>query len=96
MPQARVCHVEGASTEVKSGAPVRKPKPTYWYDSWKHYHLKTQGRAGAIAVGLAWMAGAALNVPLALLRGQERHMPKGFFRDFTRLVMRPLLFGRRP
>lgn len=94
VPQARVRHVEGAATDVKSGG-VRSRKPAYWYDSWRHYHVKTRGRAGAIAAGMAWMAGAALNTPLALLRRQERRTPKGFFGDFTRLVMRPLLFGFR-
>lgn len=95
VPRARVQHVEGAATDVKSGEPVRKRKPAYWYDSWRLYHLKTRGRPGAIAAGLAWLAGAALNVPLAVLRGQESRAPKGFFGDFIRLVMWPLLSGRR-
>lgn len=95
VPAARVRHVEGAATDVKSGAPVRKRRPAYWYDSWRQYHLKTQGRAGALAAGLAWLAGAGLNAPLALLRRQERRSPKRFFSDFTRLVIWPLLFGSR-
>lgn len=94
VPEARVQHVEGAATDVKSGAPVRKPKPAYWYESWRQYYLKTQGRPGALAASLAWMAGVALNGPLARLRGQESRAPKRFFRDFTRLVMRPLLSGK--
>lgn len=96
VPEARVRHVEGAATDVKSGTSVRKRRPDYWYDSWRYYHLKTRGRQGAIAAGLAWMAGAALNVPLAVLRGQQRRAPREFFKDFTRLVMRPLVFGPRP
>lgn len=95
VPEARVQHVEGAATDVKSGAPVRDRKPAYWYDSWRNYYLKTRGRPGAIATGLAWLTGAALNVPLALLRRQQQRTPKRFFGDFSRLVMRPLLFGRR-
>ncbi len=94
VPQACVQHLEGAATDIKS-ASIRKRKPVYWYASWRHYHFKTRGRWGAIAAGLAWMAGAALNVPLALLRGQQRHAPKEFFGDFSRQVMRPLLFRQR-
>ena len=95
VPAARVTHAEGAATGIKGGRSRRKPRPAYWYDSWRLYHLKTQGRRGAVRSGLAWMAGAALNVPLAALRGQEPYAPKGFFGDFTRLVLRPLLLGRR-
>ena len=95
VPSACIQHVEGAATEVKSGTSLRKAMPAYWYESWRHYYLKTHGRRGAIVAGLAWMAGAGLNTPLALLRGQRKRHPKGFFGDFTRLVMRPLLFGPR-
>lgn len=94
VPAARIQHVEGAATDVRNGAPVRKPRPAYWYESWRRYYLKTQGRPGAVIAGLAWMTGAALNAPLAVLRRQETRTPRRFFRDFTRLVMRPLLFGR--
>ncbi|MFC3169433.1 glycosyltransferase [Paracoccus fontiphilus] len=94
VPAAKVLHAEGAATGV--GRSRRKPRPAYWYDSWRLYHLKTQGRVRTIISGLAWMGGAALNVPLAALRGQERHAPERFFGDFTRLVMRPLLLGPRP
>lgn len=91
VPAARVVHVEGAATEVRSGAPLRSRRPAYWYDSWRLYHTKTRGRAGAAVAGLAWMAGAALNAPLARARGQSPRAPLGFFGDFTRLVLRPLL-----
>lgn len=94
VPAARVQHVEGAATDVKSGVPVRRRKPTYWYESWRQYYLKTHGRPGALAASLAWMAGAACNAPLALIRKQESRTPERFFGDFTRLVVRPLLFGK--
>lgn len=93
VPSARVSHTEGAATDVKSGQSVQKRRPAYWYDSWRLYYLKTAGRAGAIAAGLGWMAGAALNMPFAALRGQQPRAPKNFFVDFPRLVLKPLLFG---
>lgn len=94
VPSARVEHVEGAATDVKSAAPMNRRKPAFWYDSWRHYYLKTRGRPAAFATGLAWMAGAALNAPVARLRGHPSRTPQGFFGDFTRLVLRPLLRGR--
>ncbi len=93
-PAARVRHVEGAATDVKSGQRVRKAKPAYWYHSWRCYYFKTRGRPGAVAASLAWIAGAGINMLLATLRRQQTRAPKGFFRDFSRLVVRPLLFGR--
>lgn len=94
VPAARICHAEGAATDVKSGQSERRSRPAYWYNSWRIYYLKTAGRSGAIAAGLSWMMGAALNVPLARLRGQPLRAPKGFFCDFPRLVLKPLLLGR--
>lgn len=93
VPEARVIHAEGAATDQKSNRAERRRRPEYWYESWRHYYLGNHGRRGAIRAGLAWMAGAALNYPLALLRGQEISAPKYFFPDFWRLVMRPLIAG---
>lgn len=94
VPEARVRHAEGAATDVKSGQPDRKARPAYWYDSWRLYYLKTAGRPGAIMAGFGWMGGAALNVPLALMRGRRLHAPLNFFGDFSRRVMWPLLRGK--
>ncbi|MEY8830482.1 glycosyltransferase family 2 protein [Sedimentitalea sp. XS_ASV28] len=93
VPSALVCHAEGECTKIKSGQPVQQRRPSYWYDSWRMYYLKTSGRGGAIQAGLCWMAGAALSVPLAALRGRNQQMPKRFFRDFSHHVLKPLLFG---
>ena len=94
LPEARVVHVEGASTAVRSGD-ARRRRPGYWYESWLHYHRKTQGRAGALAAALCWLAGAALNGAVAPLRGQAPAAPRGFFGDFTGRVLLPLLGVRR-
>lgn len=94
VPAARIRHVEGAATDVKSSPSRPGRRPAYWYDSWRHYQIKTRGRRGAVAAGLAWMAGAALNAPIARVRGRPIKAPQGFFGDFTRLVLRPLLRGR--
>lgn len=93
VPRARVLHAEGAATQVKSGQPERRARPAYWYGSWRLYYLKTAGRGGAIAAALGWMAGAALNAPLAALRGRAPSPPLRFWRDFPRLALAPLFGG---
>lgn len=93
-PEARVTHVEGAATEVKGTTVQRKAKPGYWYRSWRLYHLKTRGRAGALLAAAAWMVGAAINWTLSRLRGRSPLMPLNFYRDFWRAVVWPLLVGR--
>lgn len=89
--EARIIHVEGASTDVRSARAERVRKPAYWYESWRHYFRTNHGRAGALGVALAWLAGAGLNLPLARLRRQTPAAPLHFFGDFWALVLRPLL-----
>jgi N-acetylglucosaminyl-diphospho-decaprenol L-rhamnosyltransferase len=89
--EAHVLHAEGASTQVKSGETKRRRKPAYWYASWQYYFLKTHGRTYAIAAGLSWITGAALNHVIARLRGKQPAAPLRFFGDFTAVAIRPLI-----
>jgi GT2 family glycosyltransferase len=91
MPEARVVHAEGAATGVRSAETRRKRRPGYWYASWRHYFMSNHGRAYTFAAGLAWMAGCALNIIFALLRGREHSVPQHLFGDLWRLGMKPLL-----
>lgn len=93
--EARIIHVEGASTDVRSARSDRVRRPAYWYESWRHYFRSNHGKAGALGVAMAWLAGAGLNLPLARIRGQQPAAPLNFFGDFWLLVLRPLL-GLRP
>ena len=93
--EARIVHVEGASTDVRSARAERVRKPAYWYESWRHYFRSNHGRAGALGVALAWLAGAGLNLPLSRIRGQQPAAPLNFFSDFWALALRPLL-GLQP
>ncbi|MCQ0971647.1 glycosyltransferase family 2 protein [Paracoccus sp. TK19116] len=94
VPKARVRHVEGAATEIGGGRPRVARRPAYWYRSWRLYHLKTRGRRGAIGAGLAAFTGALLNVPVAVLRRNPMLAPKGYYADFPKMVLWPLLTGR--
>ncbi|CAM3274204.1 glycosyltransferase family 2 protein [Paracoccus nototheniae] len=95
VPAARIRHAEGAATQIRNGQDQRPPRPAYWYDSWRMYHLKTAGRAGLVCATVGWMAGAALNLPLARLRGHSASPPQGFFRDLPRGLVRGLRGGQK-
>lgn len=93
--EAGAIHVEGASTDVKSGETVRRRRPAYWYESWRLYFTKIHGRAYALAAAAAWMAGAALNLGVSRVRGSTAAAALKFFPDFWAAGLRPLL-GLRP
>lgn len=95
--EARIVHVEGASTEVRSAEAERRRRPAYWYQSWRVYFAKNHGRAYALAAVAAWTGGAAVNHALSRLRGRPPAAPRRFFGDVWAEVWRPLLGlpGRR-
>jgi len=96
VPQAKVMHIEGAATGVGSGAAMRKPRPAYWYASWRHYFSKNHGRASALLTAAAYMAGGSLGVIIAAILRREPYIPAHFFRDFRIGVIKPLLRNRPP
>lgn len=88
-PQARVIHAEGAATGLRSRD--RKPRPAYWYHSWRIYHLRAHGRRGSLLAALATLTGLAINSAVSLLRNRTPAAPPRFLRDFTRHAIWPLL-----
>lgn len=90
VPEARVIHAEGAAT---GGGGQRRDQPAYLYDSWRHYRLRTGGRAYALLAAALMLPAAALNVAHRRLRGQDPTIPRRFFRDHTSRVILPLLTG---
>lgn len=93
VPQARVIHIEGAATDIKSKRETRKRMPSYRYQSWRLYFTKSLGRIGAMLAALANITGTIGNQIIARLRRKETAAPPHFFRDFWRYALKPLLFG---
>lgn len=91
-PQARVIHAEGAATGLRSRD--RRPRPAYWYHSWRTYHLRARGRAGSLMAAGVTLAGLAIDRSASLLRNRPPAAPPHFLRDFARHVLWPLLTGR--
>lgn len=91
LPEARVIHIEGAATKVRSHDRAYRRKPNYWYESWRLYYLKAYGRTGALCAATGWLAGAALNGMIARIRGKPPAAPQAFLKDFTSNILWPLL-----
>ena len=53
VPAAKVMHVEGASTGIKS----TKRRPQYWYDSRRRFFIKHHGVLGLICADTLWALG---------------------------------------
>ncbi len=91
VPGARVIHIEGEATGVKSGRETVPRVPGYRYDSWQYYFRKTFGRGGALLAAFGLVAGSAGNCVISTLRRRPRAVPEAFFGDFMRHALKPLL-----
>lgn len=56
-PDARVVHLRGGSSPVKSRARERMRLPRYYYESRTRYFYQVHGRAGLLAANLLWTLG---------------------------------------
>lgn len=92
--EARIRHVAGAATGIRSGTPRPPPLPGYWFDSWRMYFVKQHGPAGARLAALSRWTGTVLGAGIGLLRGRRPRAPQDFAGDFARRVMLPLFLGR--
>ena len=92
-PQAQVVHEEGAATGQFAGQAGRQRDPAYLYQSWAHYFSRAYGRAGALAIALMMWPAALANLLHRRLRGRPPTLPRHFFADHWRYVIRPLMFG---
>ena len=65
---AHVTHAAGAATGMQAGKHKSGVKPTYWYESWCMYHLKTGGRRRLFMASFARRLGRALNILISAMR----------------------------
>ncbi len=56
-PSARVVHLRGGSSPVKSSMKAKKRPPAYYYAARTRYFRKAYGPLGPSAANLAWLAG---------------------------------------
>jgi GT2 family glycosyltransferase len=56
-PSARVVHLRGGSSPVKSRTKAKKRLPRYFYESRARYYYKLYGHAGLLAANACWTLG---------------------------------------
>ena len=95
VPRAKVIHAVGAATG-NPYAEERARRKAYVYDSWRIYFAKHHGRPRTALAAAAMMGAGAFNVAHRRIRGLDPTVPRHFFGDHWRHVLRPLLTGRAP
>lgn len=66
-PSARVVHLRGGSSPVKSSMKAKKRPPAYYYAARTRYFAKNYGPFGHVAANLMWLAGRGVARFRALL-----------------------------
>jgi len=92
-PRARIVHEGGAATcirDPKTGSPLPKPLPRYWYESRKRYFALTGGRAYAFAAGLAWLGGHFFWILRRAITGAPDSSTQRAVRDMMAFGLWPL------
>ena len=77
-PASRVCHVGGASTGMTykfADLAVAPAHPAYWFRSRRRMLVRLHGTGGAVAAGIAWLAGHALFMLRRTLRMAGDQVP---------------------
>ncbi|XZE44550.1 glycosyltransferase family 2 protein [Pirellulaceae bacterium SH467] len=89
VPSSRVIHLVGqASGVTSSGQPIKKRRPTYWFDSRSRYFLRHHGRSGLLAANMAWLLGQCIYHTVRTLRGRPNEDPPFLVWDFIRHMLR--------
>lgn len=71
-PTARVVHLRGGSSPVKSLARLRKRLPRYFYESRTRYFYKLYGRTGLLAANSCWALGWSISSLRAVVQKSYR------------------------
>lgn len=88
---ARVTHIAGVSTKVRSGHREQERKPAYVYDSWRIYFHRQHGRPYALTAAFLVAGAAVVHRAVAPLRQKEAGLPAHFIADHSRYVIWPLM-----
>ena len=90
-PAARVVHLRGGSSPVKSLTAQRKRRPRYYYASRARYFGKFYGRLGLWTANILWTAGRAVAWVREILNTKQPHACERQWLDIWTNAMRPLL-----
>ena len=88
--EAKVTHIAGVSTEVKTGHYKERPRPVFVYESWRYYFLRQHGWFYAMLTAILVMLSALVHKAVAALKRNPAGLPPRFLKDHLRFVILPL------
>ncbi|MCO6392311.1 glycosyltransferase [Aliihoeflea aestuarii] len=83
VPESRVVHLVGQSTNVTKRDAAARRRPAYWFHSRRRYFVKHHGQFYALLADLAWLAGQAGFRLRQLASSRSRSEPR-LLTDFMR------------
>jgi len=92
-PKARIVHLRGGSSSVKSDAAKRRRLPRYYYESRSRYFAKFYGRTGLWLTNALWTTGAVVATLKRFLGGSAAHICQREWTDNWINTARPLRGG---
>jgi GT2 family glycosyltransferase len=84
VPESRVMHIMGQSTQVTDETLGRRRLPPYWFESRRRYFAVTFGVGYAAAIDLVALLAHALGWTKRLLLGRRKDSVPYFIRDLVR------------
>jgi len=74
VPDAKVVHLRGGSSSVKSNAKLRKRLPRYYYESRTKYYYKCFGWTGLLFANISWVLGRSISLLRELAGNKDQHI----------------------
>ncbi len=88
VPESKIVHVSGVSTQIIGNKTKNKSIPTYWYNSWHRFYFKNYSRMYAICCGIAWIKGRLINNLLStFIKSRKRNDGHSINRFFKHALM---------
>ncbi len=84
VPESRVVHLVGQSSDVTSVSGIRKRRPRYWFDARKRYLLTHHGRMRTLAANVLHVAGYATYRIRCLIQRKTDFDPRHMLWDLVR------------
>ncbi len=90
VPNSRIVHLEGQSTEVNKKNSIPKRRSDYWFRSRNYFFCKNYGRAYALTANLVWIFGYGIWKLRKLVERKTDNDPPFFYWDFIRHTFEPI------
>jgi N-acetylglucosaminyl-diphospho-decaprenol L-rhamnosyltransferase len=84
VPDSRVMHIGGKSTNVTSTDGALRPLPAYWFESRRRYFAVTFGIASAIVIDIVAILACSLGWLKQLVTRRQRSLNPHYIRDLIR------------